>query len=175
MAKFSFNLEPVLRHRLLAEQERQRDLAVVQAELTRLQGELKALNDAMRAEAEDMKANRLIGSVDVTYLAAHRRYTAASQRKGMLLVQEMAKQQRKVDEAQKLLAEAAKERKVLEKLKERQRERWAQEVQRKELAELDEAGMQLSYRQQSRDAGVSPAFPGAGEAPAPQTSTTSRP
>ena len=39
----------------------------------------------------------------------------------------------------------------MEKLKERQRERWAQEVQRKELADLDEVGMQLSHRRQ-RDA-----------------------
>jgi flagellar FliJ protein len=147
MPKFVFSLESVLRHRTFVEQERLRDLAVAQAETTRLQGELKALNDAMQAGSQDMKANHLTGSLDVAYLAAHRRYTVATQRKGMMLVQEMARQQRKVNEAQRLLAEAAKERKVLEKLRERHQERWAQEVQRKELAELDEVGMQLSYRQ----------------------------
>jgi flagellar FliJ protein len=147
MPKFVFSLESVLRHRTFVEQERLRDLAVAQAETTRLQGELKALNDAMQAGSQDMKANHLTGSLDVAYLAAHRRYTVATQRKGMMLVQEMARQQRKVNEAQRLLAEAAKERKVLEKLRERHQERWAQEVRRKELAELDEVGMQLSYRQ----------------------------
>ena len=157
MPKFVFTLEAVLRHRTLAEQERLRDLAVAQAEMARLQGELKALHDSMQASTRDMKANHLTGSLDVNYLAAHRRYTVATQRKGMMLVQEMARQQRKVDEAQRLLAEAAKERKVLEKLKERHRERWAQEVQQKELAELDEVGMQLSYRRQREQAVIASA------------------
>ena len=146
MPKFVFNLESVLRHRVFVEQERMRDLAAAQAEVVRLQAELKALNDAMRASAYDMKANHLTGCLDVSYLAAHRRYTVANQRKGQMLVQDLARQQRKVDEAQRQLAEAAKERKILEKLKERQRERWATEVQRKELIELDEVGTQLSYR-----------------------------
>jgi len=154
MPKFIFNLEPVLRHRVLVEQERLRDLAAAQAEMVRLQAELKALTESMQASARDMKANHLTGSLDVNYLAAHRRYTVATQRQGLLLVQEMARQQRKVDEAQRLLAEAAKGRKVLEKLKERQRDRWATEVHRKELAELDEVGMQLTYRNHSERTGA---------------------
>ena len=147
MAKFVFPLESVLRHRERGEQERMRELAVCQAEMSRLQLELKALNDSVRASAQDMKDNRLVGALDVAYLAAHRRYAVATQRKGMLLVQEMARQQRKVDEAQRLLAEAAKERKVMEKLRERQHERWRSEVGRKELAEADEVGAQWGYRQ----------------------------
>src|SRR6476646_6780471 len=102
MPKFVFNLESVLRHRAFAEQDRMRDLAVAQAEMTRLQGELKSLNESMQASALDMKANHLTGSLDVNYLAAHRRYTVAMQRKGLMLVQEMARQQKKVDDAQRL-------------------------------------------------------------------------
>jgi flagellar FliJ protein len=147
MARFVFRLEAVLRHRRHAEQERMRELAVCQAEVTRLQAELKAINDSMRSSAQDMKAN-LTGPLDVGYLAAHRRYSVAMQRKGLLLVQEMARQQKKVDEAQRLLTEAAKERKVIEKLRERQLERWKAEVGRRELAEADEAGAQWGYRQQ---------------------------
>ena len=36
-------------------------------------------------------------------------------------------------------------RKIIEKLREKQFERWKQEVARKETAELDEVSMQLSY------------------------------
>ena len=147
MARFVFSLESVLRHRKHAEQERMRELAACQAEMTRLQGELKALNDGMQANAAEMKANHLTGPLDVAYLAAHRRYTVAMQRKGQTLVQDMARQQRKVDEAQRQLAEAAKERKVIEKLRERQFERWKSEVERKELADADEVGAQFGYRQ----------------------------
>ena len=147
MPRFVFNLETVLRQRQRAEHEQQRELAAAQSEMVRLQAELKALNDALQASSAEMKAGHLTGTLDVNYLAAHRRYTVAMQRAGHVLVQDMARQQRKVDDAQRLLAEAAKERKVLEKLKERQRERWAAEIQRKELAELDEVGMQLARRQ----------------------------
>ena len=148
MARFVFSLESVLRHRKHAEQERMRELAVVQGEMTRLQQELKGLNDAMQAGAQDMKANHLTGPIDVAYLAAHRRYAVAMQRKGQTLVQDMARQQKKVEEAQRHLAEAAKERKVIEKLREKQFERWKAEADRKEQAEADEVGAQFGYRVQ---------------------------
>jgi flagellar FliJ protein len=147
MARFVFSLESVLRHRRHAEQERMRELAVCQAEMARLRNELKALNDDMQTNAAEMKANHLTGPIDVAYLAAHRRYTVAMQRRGQVLVQEMARQQRKVDDAQRLLAESARERKAIEKLRERQFERWRSEVDRKELADADEVGAQLGYRQ----------------------------
>ena len=54
MPKFVFRLQSVLRHREHVEQERLRDLAVAQAEMTRLQNELKALNDALQSSAADM-------------------------------------------------------------------------------------------------------------------------
>lgn len=147
MARFVFSLEAVLRHRVLAEQERLRELAACQSEMTRMAAELRALNDSLVTGAADMKANHLVGTIDVNYLAAHRRFTAAVQRKGQALVQDMARQQRKVDEAQRLLAEAAKERKAIEKLRERQHERWREELSRKEMAEADEVGSQFGYRQ----------------------------
>jgi flagellar export protein FliJ len=117
--------------------------------MVRLQGELKALNDSIRDSAADLKDNRLTGPIDVAFLAAHRRYSVAMQRRGMQLVQDMARQQRRVDDAQRGLAEAARERKVMEKLREKQYERWREERARKEMAEGDEVAMRLS---QSRSA-----------------------
>jgi flagellar FliJ protein len=146
MPKFVFPLEALLRQRLNAERERQRELALCQAEMVRLQQELKRLNDELQGSEADMKANRLTGPLDVAFLAAHRRYSLAMQRKGQGLVQDMARQQKKVDDAQRLLAEAAKERKVIEKLREKQFGRWRQEVERKEQADADEAGAQFGYR-----------------------------
>ena len=153
MPRFVFTLESVLKHRTHAEQERMRELAGVQGEMNRLQQELKGLNDSMQASAHDMKANHLTGPLDVAYLAAHRRYSVAMQRKGLQLVQDMARQQKKVEEAQRQLAEAAKERKVIEKLREKQFERWKQEIGRKEQAEADEVGAQFGYRVQVEGVG----------------------
>jgi flagellar FliJ protein len=174
MPKFVFPLQAVLRHREHVERERQRELALGQAEMSRLRDELKALNDSLQASSVEMKDHHLTGSLDVNYLAAHRRYTVAMQRRGLALVRDMARQQKKVDEAQRLLAEAAKERKTIEKLRERQHERWAADVARREAAQLDEVGMQMTYRQHLAGAdndclgltGTGPTGPGlAGEEP----------
>jgi flagellar protein FliJ len=144
MARFAFKLEAVLRHRRFVEDQRQGELGVVQREMVRLQTELRALNESVSSVGDDLRANRLTGRLDLHFLAAHRRYTQAMQRKGVALVQEMAKQQREVERAQAALAEAVKQRKIVEKLKERQRERWLVDQGRREAAQTDEVGTQLS-------------------------------
>ena len=48
--------------------------------------------------------------------------------------------------AQTGLAEAAKQRKIMEKLRERQQERWQAEQSRKELALSDEVAMQMTFQ-----------------------------
>jgi flagellar export protein FliJ len=49
-----------------------------------------------------------------------------------------------LDDARRALAEAAKQRKIIEKLRERQFERWREDQARRETAWLDEAGTQLA-------------------------------
>ena len=146
MAKFVFQLEAVHRHRRNAEQERQRELADAQAEMVRLQTELKRLNDSVESGMDDLRTHGLVGTLDMRYIAAHRRFVLAVKQQAMAMVQAMARQQIKVDEARRNLAEAAKERKILDKLRERQFERWKAELTRKELEQLDEVGAQLGYR-----------------------------
>ena len=146
MAKFVFQLDGVLRQRKHVEQERQRALAMVQAQMARLQDELRALNDAVSASTSDVRDNRLIGRLDLHYLTAHRRYMLAMQRKGTELVQKMALVQRQVVDAQQALAAAAKDRKAIDKLREKQHGRWLEEQNRRELMQQDEVAMQMSYQ-----------------------------
>lgn len=146
MAKFVFQLDGVLRQREHVEQERQRELALVQAQMTRLQDELRALNDAVTTSTSDVRDNRLVGRLDLNFLTAHRRYMLAMQRKGTELVQKMALVQRQVVEAQQALAAAAKDRKAIEKLKEKQHQRWRDEQNRRDQMQQDEVSMQMSYR-----------------------------
>jgi flagellar FliJ protein len=147
MARFIFKLEGVLRQREHVEQQRQRELAQVQTQAAQLEGELRALSSALAATTQDVVRNRLVGRLDLPFLAAHRRYSAAMQRKGMALVQRLAVLQKQVDSARAALAEAAKQRKVIEKLRERQQERWAADQAQRETAQIDEISMQMSYRQ----------------------------
>lgn len=152
MARFVFQLEGVLRHRERTEKERQRDLAVAQAEMMRLEGELTGLNQQVRQSTADVRDNHLVGRLDMGYLAAHRRYMLGMRRKALELAQKMAAQQRQVDDARQALAEASKQRKVMEKLKERQQQRWAAAMTLREDRALDELATQMSYRETARQA-----------------------
>lgn len=146
MAQFKFSLEGVLRHRRNIEHEKQRDLALVQVKLTALELQLRSLYAEVQSSNEGVRQNHLIGLLDISFLAAHRRYLAATQKRAMEIVQQMAVVQRQVEAARQVLADAARERKVLEKLREKQEAVWREELRRKESAEQDEAAMQMSYR-----------------------------
>ncbi|HSZ54220.1 MAG TPA: flagellar export protein FliJ [Tepidisphaeraceae bacterium] len=151
MARFEFKLEGVLRHRERIEQDRQRDLALVQADMGQLQAELRAFNVDVQRNVSAAR-NQLVGKLDMGYLAAHRRYMLGMQRKVHDLAQRMAAQQQKVDEARSALTDATKQKKILEKLRERQQQRWAAEHNRREAGALDELTTQLSYQALARQA-----------------------
>ena len=148
MSRFVFQLEGVLRHRMNVEHHRQRDLALVQAEMVPLQTQLAALEAQVQTSNDDLRQNRLTGRIDPNFLAAHRRYLGATQRRAMEIVEKMAAVQRKVDKARQALIEAARDRAVLEKLREKQQSAWQDELNRKELSALDEITMQMTYRKQ---------------------------
>src|SRR5688572_18979274 len=113
MPRFVFSLEAVLRQRSYIEKEKQRELALIQRQMTQLQTKLRLLNQTVQTSTTDIRDNRLVGKLDMMFLAAHRRFMAATQKKGMELVQRMSLVQKQVEEAQKALAEAAKNRKAM--------------------------------------------------------------
>ena len=151
MATFVFQLDGVLRQRKLAEEQKQRDLASVRAELTALEAQLRAMDDDVRSATGDVRANHLTGRLDLAYLAAHRRYTLAMQRKAMTLAQQMAGVQARVDAARKALVDAARQRKVIEKLREKRHAEWAAGIARREAVDADEVAMQISARGAAAD------------------------
>ena len=158
MPRFVFRLQAVLRHRKVIEQEKLRDLAMAAARLKEAQDELAGLDESMRATNEDVRRNRLTGRLDVGFIVAHRRYLLGMQRKAIELAGKIAAAQKVVDQARAALAEAAKQRMVLEKLREKQEAGWREEIERKELAQLDQVGMQMSVQEMmlGRDNEVTP-------------------
>jgi len=147
MPRFKFQLEGVLEHRKNIEEQKQRALAAVLVEMQRLKSDLAELDQVARGAVADLRENRLTGRLDMSFLAAHRRFTGSVQRRALAIAQKMALVQRQIDEARSALAEAAKQRKIIEKLRERQLERWRSQQNRQEMEELDDIGMQLAFRQ----------------------------
>jgi flagellar FliJ protein len=145
MARFVFQLDGVLRQRKLAEEQKQRELAVVEAEMTALESQLRELDQSVQFTTADVRTNHLTGRLDLNFLAAHRRYLAATQRKALDLAERMAAVKVRLDAARKALAEAAKERKIVEKLREKREAEWKAAQARREMAALDEIGTRIGY------------------------------
>ena len=143
MAQFKFKLQPILRHRETLERERQRDYALALAKVKDLQDQLTNLNQILTDTNADVRDNRLTGKIDVNFITAHRRYLLGVQRKAMDLVTQIANAQSQAETARANLAEAAKQKKVLEKLREKQEQRWKDETARKEAIALDEVATQM--------------------------------
>jgi flagellar FliJ protein len=152
MARFKFTLQTLLDRREQIEQDRQRELAAAQSVMTALQQELKALNDSMQSSVTELRTGRLIGRLDLQFLAAHRRYVLSVERRAMTLTQRMAIQQRAVDEARAKLVAAARDRKMLEKLRDKRKTEFLAEQARKDFAELDDAISRLSASEQAAHA-----------------------
>ena len=146
MARFVFKLETVLRHRENVERQRMRDLALVQAKMTALESQLRALDAEVKESNETMRRNHLVGRIDLDLLAAHRRYLGATQRRALEIAREMVAVQKSMDEARSFLAAAARDRKVLEKLREKQQAAWQAQMNHREATALDEVTTQMSHR-----------------------------
>jgi flagellar FliJ protein len=153
MARFVFKLRGVLRQREHVEKEKMRALAQCLKLEADCQAEIAQLNDSVQKSNDDMRANHLVGVLNMSFITAHRRFMLAMHRQALSLAQKLANGQQRVTEARLALAEAAKQRKVLEKLRDKQHERWRSEIAAKEMRDMDEIGMQLAYQASLEDGG----------------------
>lgn len=137
MKKFSFALKPVLEHRARIEEEklqafgeRQRALAQAQDELARLNGEFKRYSDALR------DGHRTLATEELRRHYAHLEYLDRR-----ITMQHAVVSQRRIEaeRARLQLVDASKERKVIEKLKEKKYEEHRTIEAAFEQKELDDA------------------------------------
>src|SRR5437867_2965313 len=139
MPKFTFKLAGVLEHRKQLERQRQRELAVAQQKVLGVQAEIDALNAVKRSSSDHLRTGRLTAAS----LAAHQRFAAAMRQKATSLARQLDHARHEVEGAQLTLLEAAKQRKIMEKLRERELARWTEAQQRRESAEADEVARQM--------------------------------
>jgi flagellar export protein FliJ len=146
MARFTFRLEPLLEQRRQRERDRQRRVAEIQRQVNALLAKVNDAQQKIAAENQTLSGEHLVGRLSLSYIAHEKRYVGSLQLLIMQALQTLALTQRSMEEARAALLEAAKARKALEKLRERQRARWRAEEERQEAGALDEIGMQLVIR-----------------------------
>jgi flagellar biosynthesis chaperone FliJ len=139
LTRFTFKLEPLLEQRRHIEQQRQRELAVCQQAMLAIQAEVDEMAVLRRASRADLRsagrgaANRRASiapaggrRLDAGLLAAHQRFEQAMRHKSTVLSRQLEAAQTALAQARAQLLDAARKRKIIEKLRERAHARWLQ-------------------------------------------------
>jgi flagellar protein FliJ len=146
MPRFVFRLEALLTHRQQVEKDKQRRVAQVQQEIQAIMRAIQESQARISAENRTLGARELTGRLDMQYIAHEKRFVGALQVKIMLAMQKLAGLEQVQAAARAELLAAARARKVIEKLKEKQWQRWRTQQERKAAAAMDEMATQLTLR-----------------------------
>lgn len=146
MAQFNFKLQVVLDQR--EREERLAQVVHAQAQLAQrtLENELATIESDLREANEHLRDHHLVGKIDTSMIATHRRYLIAVRSAVISKATQIADARLKCEATQRKLATAAKDRKAIELLRDRQKSRWLAELEKKELALADDVGMQIAYQ-----------------------------
>jgi len=137
VARFVFRLAPVLRHRERIEEEKKQLLATAQRALAQAEEQRQQLRDRREALAMELIVeHRKLDAEGLRLAYGHldflaREITAADWH--------VANCVRAVDQAREVLVRATKDRKILDRLRERQKEAFDREQLRLEQRDLDDA------------------------------------
>ena len=149
MKKFKFRLQPLLRVREHTEKERQKELAVV---LHQIRGQQNTLIELSQSRTATMSSQRgdSIGSLSARNLLVHSRYLLRLKGQELTDCEVLKELEAKADDCRERLAEASKQKKIFEKLKEKQFENHRLENEKAENAELEEIAI-MSFTRRRRE------------------------
>lgn len=153
MKRFVFALQPVLDHRQRCEDEKQQTLAVRQVAHDEAARELHRLDTAFRDGANLLRAEH--ASFDADSLRMHYGHLQFLDRAIVAQIRVVAERRVALDRARDELLSARKERRVVEKLKDRRRTAFLTEESRIEQNELDDGNSRMYGRRLGQTGGLS--------------------
>ncbi len=138
---FKFKLEPVLKHRQMIEDARQRDLARVLREKHIIETQLRQFQETISGEKRHI-AGGLVGAIDVRVIRQHGNHVGQVTFRAQQLAVKLMSVHRLIEQARAELLKATTARKAVELLRDRQHARWMAEQRRRETIEHDELATQ---------------------------------
>jgi flagellar FliJ protein len=144
MARFAFRLQPLLEHRKRIEDEKQQTMAIRRRAYEEAKSELDRLNEEFRAHA--LALHERHREMEIEDLRLHYGHLRFLDRVIVAQIGVVAERQAAVERARRDLVAASKQRKVVDKLKERRRSAFVAEEMRVEQIELDDANARAHAR-----------------------------
>lgn len=141
MAGFRFRFQSILQHRQRIEDECQRNLAQLMRSRMIFHDQLQKMQDTIR-ESKQQMADSLVGKIDLSQVSGFASYSHQVTNRGQQLVARLTRVERQIAEARQSLLDASRQRKALDRLREKHHNRWRRDQDRREAAELDEMSTQ---------------------------------
>lgn len=136
--QFQFRFETMLKLRRQREDEQKRVVADRLRQISQVRAQLDSLQRQIEQETQAVRHAASGGTIDLQQMVRHRHWIGHLH-KGTLEAQARLRfLEARLAQERTQLAEAAKQRRVLEKLREHQYERYTDELNRRETRELDE-------------------------------------
>lgn len=141
MARFRFSLEKVLEVKRRVEEDRQALLGEAMARVDAEQERMRALQGSLEALRQDLAASLEQEILDIWHIENCRKYELKLRNDILNQARAIARAQAAAEERRLELLEAVRDRKVLEKLEEKEREKFFKEGLAREQAILDEMAL----------------------------------
>ena len=146
MKKFRFRLEPLLRLREQREDQKKRVVAQYQLRINEMQRQALEMAERIKEEGEYLRDQHRRGTVDLHWLRHYYSFVTHTQRAIARRIDEVLGLQKELTTARQELMEATRQKKVLEKLKEKQKLRYLKHLEKREVHRLDEIGTSAFLR-----------------------------
>ncbi len=154
MAKqFTFRVEPVLKLRRQAEQLALQKLADARRRVGEADSAIARLRDELAEQDRRVREGVLTGSVDVQYMSLYRRHVMALHRRLIAEARRLHEATVRLDERRAEAAAAIKQRKVLQALKDKQKARYLEQLERAAGREQDDLTLMRVGHRRVEEAG----------------------
>lgn len=150
MKKFTFRLQRLMDAKEGEERLRQRELGIEQQKLSEEEGKLNKLSDDLDQVNNDQRERLKKGSKAGDLLLSHQ-WQRSLKTKIRGQEKEVEKQEGKVEKARDILVDVSREKKVLEKLKDRRKAEHQYQVNTETQNQLDDIGARLHRRRRSSE------------------------
>ena len=146
MKPFNFRLEPLLRLRRQTEEQKKRAVADLIARINHQQQQALQLDAELKRQGELLKQKVAQGSVDLQWIAFYRTFVVQTRKAISVHVQRVAGIQQRLTQARAELAHAAQQCKILEKLREKRKQRYQLQQKRVDANMQDEVAANIFLR-----------------------------
>ena len=149
MKRFTFNYQALLDARSAEEQAKKRVLGSILSRRGGLEGDLCRQESFIKSN-QHMTRLQLVGPVDIDSLRSHAGQSVQAMRRMHVILLELSEVHRRLEQARMELVELRRQRRTMELLRDRAKDRWVRQERRREHRELDELVSVRTAREEVR-------------------------